>query len=160
MMFRKKKETVAENEKIRILFVDETNELQSQIAEFFLKELYGDVYEVCSAGAHFDHMDCELISSMYQIGYDIRQYRAKDFRSKQILKEYDYLVFLQRETYDRIKDIAPYDCKKVMGKDFGTRKDLKATDDKELFEAYTQLVAQIKDWVQETFKDPSALEGM
>jgi Protein-tyrosine-phosphatase len=158
-MFRKKKETT-ENEKIRILFVDETNELQSQIAEFFLKEFYGDVYEACSAGAHFDHMDCELISSMYQIGYDIRQYRAKDFRSKQILKEYDYLVFLQQETYDRIKDIAPYTCKKVMGKDFGTRKDLKATDDKELFEAYKQLVAQVGEWVKETFRDPSALEGM
>ena len=157
-MFKRK--TEEKKEKIRILFVDETNELQSQIAEFFLKELYGDAYEVCSAGARFDHMDCEMVSVMYQNGYDVRLYRAKDFRSKQILKEYDYLVFLQRETYDRIKDVVPYKCEKLMGKDFGTRKDLKATDDKELYEAYTQLIANVKEWVETAFKYPDRLEGI
>ena len=50
--------------KIRVLLVDERNDLQSQIAEYFLKETYGDIYEIQSAGPQSDYIDCELISVM------------------------------------------------------------------------------------------------
>ena len=38
------------SDKVRIMFVDEMNDLQSQIAEFFVKEMYEDRYSVQSAG--------------------------------------------------------------------------------------------------------------
>jgi len=154
------RKTVPKNsDKIRVLFIDETNELQSQIAEYFLNGIYGDVYEAYSAGARFDCIDCELISSMYQNGHDIREQRAKDFRSKQMPLRFDYLVFLEKATYGRIKDIVPYDAPRIL-KDFGNRKDLKATDDRELFDSYTDLIIKVRDWVTETFGSPEGLKGL
>lgn len=144
------------SDKIRIMFIDEMNELQSQIAEYFLNQLYGDVYEAYSAGPRFDYIDCELIASMYQNGHDIREYRAKDFRSKQMPLKFDYLVFLEKDTYDRIKGEVPYDAPHIMY-DFGNRKDMKANDDLELFNAYTEMINKVKDWIETEFKDPSHL---
>ena len=94
-MFKKPK--VAE--KVKILLVDEHNDLQSQVAEYFINEMYGDLYEVQSAGPNFDCIDCELVSVMYQIGYDIRPCRAKDFREKKIPAKLDYIIFLEKATY-------------------------------------------------------------
>lgn len=149
----------AGKERIRILFIDEMNSLQSQIAEYFLNRTYGDVYEAYSAGARFDFIDCELISTMYQNGHDIREQRAKDFRSKQMPTKFDYLVFLEKATYDRIGSEVPYNAPRIVY-DFGDRSDIKATDDMELFKAYTELMNRVRDWVAETFRSPEDLEGM
>lgn len=153
MLKKKSQKELTDEEKVKILFVDEMNSLQSQVAEYFLNELYGDEYAAYSAGAKFDFIDCELISVMYQNGYDIRTARAKDFRSRQIPMSFDHIVFLEKATYDRIKDVIPYDAPTSM-KDFGNRGDLKATDDLELYNAYTELINRIRDWVKETFADP------
>ena len=72
-MFKKSKGA----DKVKILLVDEFNDLQSQVAEYFIREMYGGIYDVHSAGPKFDCVNCELISVMYQIGYDIRSCRAK-----------------------------------------------------------------------------------
>lgn len=154
-----KKNIPKDSDKIRVMFIDEMNELQSQIAEYFLNRIYGDVYEAYSAGPRFDYIDCELIASMYQNGHDIREQRAKDFRSKQMPIKFDYLVFLEKATYDRIKGEVPYDAPQIL-MDFGNRADLKATDDKELFEAYTSLMNRVEKWVEETFSDPERLKEM
>lgn len=147
------------SDKIRVMFIDEMNELQSQIAEYFLNQIYGDVYEAYSAGPRFDCIDCELIAAMYQNGHDIREYRAKDFRSKQMPTKFDYLVFLEKDTYDRIKGEVPYDAPQIM-KDFGSRKDIKANDDLELFNAYTELMNRVKEWLETEFKDPEQLKEL
>lgn len=154
-----RKKIPKECDKIRIMFIDELNELQSQIAEYFLNRMYGDTYEAYSAGARFDCIDCELIASMYQNGYDIREQRAKDFRSKQMPITFDYIVFMEKATYDRIKDEIPYEAPRAVV-DFGNRNDLKATDDRELFNAYTELINRVRDWVKETFESPEKIKEM
>ena len=113
-MFRKSKDS----EKVKILLVDEYNDLQSQVAEYFIREMYGDIYDVHSAGPKFDCMNCELISVMYQLGYDIRSRRSKDFRDKKIPGKLDYIVFVEKATYDRIKDVIPWDAPQIL-QDFG-----------------------------------------
>jgi arsenate reductase len=136
------------------------NDLQSQIAEYFLNEMYGDTYEVCSAGPKFDYIDCELISVMYQEGYDIRAGRAKDFREKKIPAKLDYIVFLEKATYDRIKEVIPWDAPQILF-DFGRKNNFEAaTDDAELAECYKELIEKVRVWVQDTFKDPEKLESM
>lgn len=146
--------------KLKIMFVDEMNDLQSQIAEYFLNEMYGDLYEATSSGPKWDCIDCELISSMYQLGYDIRACSAKDFKSKKLPKKPDYIVFLEKATYDRIKDIIPWDSKQIL-KDFGRKAGFeKATDDLELFHCYCDLVEEVRVWVRDTFKDPASLESL
>ena len=141
-----------DDDRTKILFVDEKNSLQSQIAEYFLNEMYGDRYAAYSAGAKFECIDCELISVMYQNGYDVRRARAKDFRSKQIPTKFDRIIFLEKATYERIKDAVPYEAERSLT-DFGNRGDFKATDDVELFDAYTELIERVRKWVAETFSE-------
>ena len=145
------------DEKVKIMFLDEMNDLQSQIAEYFAKEFYSDKYEVWSAGPKFDFIDCELISVMYQNGYDIRAWNAKDFKAKKMPQKFDYLIFLEKSTYDRIKDVVPYDAKKICF-DFGRKENFEsATDDRELYDCYVKLIESVRDWVKENLRDPENL---
>ena len=156
-MFGKKKAAKKEeSSKISVLFVDEMNSLQSQIAEHFLTEFYNDVYEVRSAGPKNDCVDCELVSVMYQNGYDIRRSVSKDFNAKTMLPEYDHIVFLQKETYDRIREKMPFEGKHTL-KDFGKKEEFRATDDVELAKCYSDLTEAVKEWVRETFSSPENL---
>lgn len=155
-MFKKSKS----GEKVKILLVDELNDLQSQVAEYFINEMYGDMYDVHSAGPKFDYIDCELISVMYQVGYDIRSWRAKDFREKAIPSKLDYIVFLEKATYDRIKDVIPWNAPHIL-KDFGRKDNFsEATDDAELAECYKAFIESVRVWVKETFADPENLKSM
>jgi protein-tyrosine-phosphatase len=154
----KKAEKAEGAKKVSVLFVDETNDLQSQIAEYFLTELYGDVYEVRSAGPKHDFVDCELISVMYQNGYDMRRSTSKDFSANTMIK-FDYIVFMQQETYDRVHGIMPFGGKHIL-RDFGSRKDFKATDDHELAQCYSALTESVKEWITGTFSSPEDLEKL
>ncbi len=155
-MFRKSKGA----EKVKILLVDELNDLQSQVAEYFINEMYGDMYEVQSAGPKFDYIDCELVSVMYQLGYDIRARRAKDFREKKIPAKLDYIIFLEKATYDRIKDVIPWDAPQIL-QDFGRKDNFEeATDDVELYECYKAFIEKVRVWVEESFDDPAKLASM
>jgi len=158
-MFGKKKPKENVEKKISVLFIDEMNDLQSQIAEYFLVKFYSDTYEVRSAGPKHDCIDCDLISLMYQNGHDIRMTRSKDFNAYAMLPEYDHIVFLQQETYDRVHEAIPFKGKQML-KDFGKRSDFKATDDAELAECYLNLVNNVAQWVKETFSSPENLKTM
>ena len=147
---KSQKDLEKDDGRVKILFIDETNSLQSQIAEYFLNDMYGEKYAAYSAGTKFNCIDCELVSVMYQNGYDIRRARAKDFRSKQMPTKFSKLYFLERATYDRVNEIVPYDAEKEIV-DFGSKSDFKATDDVELYEAYCDLIERVKKWVSETF---------
>lgn len=156
IMFRKTKI----KRKIRILFIDEFNDLQSQIAEYFMKKMHNDVYDVFSAGPKCDCIDCELVSVMYQMGYDIRSMKAKDFNEKKIPCELDYVVFLEKITYDRIKNSIPWDAPKIL-MDFGRKDNFdKATNDIELAEYYKQFIENVRMWVEKTFTDFEKLKFM
>ena len=155
-MFRKSKV----QQKVRVLFVDEMNDLQSQVAQYFLEEMYGDRYEAYSAGPKFDCIDCELVSVMYQMGYDIRSRRAKDFREKKIPDTLDYIVFLEQSTYENMKDVMPWTVPQILC-DFGRKDNFEtATDDEELYECYEAFIERIRAWVQETFSDPENLKSL
>ena len=155
-MFKKAKLS----DKVKILLVDEFNDLQSQVAEYFINEMYGDIYDVHSAGPKFDCINCELVSVMYQIGYDIRSWRAKDFRDKKIPAKLDYIIFMEKATYDRITKVIPWDAPQIMV-DFGRGENFeKATDDVELLECYKEFIERIRTWVEETFFDPEKLKSM
>jgi len=141
-----------------VLFVDEVNDLQSQIAEYFLTEMHADVYEVRSAGPKYDCVDCELVAVMYQNGYDVRRATSKDFNANNMIP-YDYVVFLQKATYDRIHEVIPFKGKQIL-KDFGSRADFKATDDASLAACYIDLIERVRIWVTEAFSSPEDLDKL
>ena len=150
----------ASKNKMRILFVDEKNDLQSQIAEYFVREIFGDLYDVYSAGPSPDYVDCELISVMYQLTYDIRSSKSKDLNDEDIPESYDQVLFLEKATYDRIKDVIPWDAPQIL-QDFGRKDNFEeATDDVELLECFKAFIERIRVWVEETFADPEKLKSM
>ncbi len=155
-MFKKK------DTKLRVLFVDQKNDFVSQIAEYFANKLYPDVYEVYSAGPEKDFIDCELISAMYQNGEDLRRQVSKDFKDKDFLREdeeYDYVVFLEKSTFDEWASKTPWKGKQILAP-MRTRQEYTATDDLELFQDYIRSMEEVRGWVKANMKDPEALKSL
>ncbi|MBE6520998.1 MAG: hypothetical protein IKH39_01815 [Candidatus Methanomethylophilaceae archaeon] len=155
-MFKKK------DTKLRVLFVDQKNDFVSQIAEYFANKLYPDVYEVYSAGPEKDFIDCELISAMYQNGEDLRRQVSKDFKDKDFLREdeeYDYVVFLEKSTFDEWASKTPWKGKQILAP-MRTRQEYTATDDLELFQDYIRSMEEVRGWVKANMKDPETLKSL
>lgn len=148
--------------KVRVLFVEQKNDYVSQIAEHFANQLYPDQYEVYSAGPEKDIIDCEMISSMYQCGEDLRRQVSKDFKDRDYLREdeeYDIVVFLEKATYDEWASKTPWKGKQVLVP-MRMRSEFTATDDLELYNEYVAVMEQVRDWVKENLKDSEKLLSM
>ena len=146
MMFRSKNK---EAPKVRVMFVDQKNDYVSQVAEHFVRQMYEDIYDVYSAGPEKDFVDCELISSMYSAGEDMRTAVSKDFKDRDFLREdedYDYVIFLQQSTFDEWKDRTPWKGKQIVAP-MRMRSEYTATDDLELYEDYIRTMNEVRDWV-------------
>ena len=65
--------------KTRVIFVCTNNSARSQMAEGILRHLYGDRYEVYSAGTVPTSVKPLAIEVMHEIGIDISHHRSKGF---------------------------------------------------------------------------------
>lgn len=63
--------------KLRILFLCTHNSARSQMAEGLLRAIYGDIYEVYSAGTHPTRVHPLAVEVMREIGIDISRHRSK-----------------------------------------------------------------------------------
>jgi arsenate reductase len=73
--------------KMKVLFLCEHNSARSQIAEGLLRHLYGEKYEVFSAGSNPTQVNPFAIKVMAEIGIDISKQVSKsieEFRNKDI----------------------------------------------------------------------------
>lgn len=73
--------------KMKVLFLCEHNSARSQMAEGLLRHLYGEKYEVFSAGANPAQVNPFAIKVMAEIGIDISKQYSKsieEFRNKEI----------------------------------------------------------------------------
>jgi arsenate reductase len=64
-------------EKKSVLFVCSHNAFRSQIAEGYLRERYGDMYQAYSAGTDPTTLDNRAVQVMQEIGIDISAQKAK-----------------------------------------------------------------------------------
>ena len=74
-------------EKTKVLFLCTHNSARSQLAEGLLRHLYGDRYEVFSAGSEPTRVNPLTIRVMAEIGIDISSHRSKsiqEFRNRDI----------------------------------------------------------------------------
>ncbi len=74
-------------DKMKVLFLCEHNSARSQMAEGLLRHLYGEKYEVFSAGANPTQVNPLAIKVMAEIGIDISKQYSKsieEFRNKEI----------------------------------------------------------------------------
>jgi arsenate reductase len=79
--------------KKRVLFICAHNTARSQMAEGFLRALYGDRYEAYSAGTEPTHVHPCAIKVMQEAGIDISTYRSKGLE-KFDGQHFDYIVTL------------------------------------------------------------------
>ena len=77
--------------KIKVLFLCINNSARSQIAEGLLKSLYGEYYEVESAGTNPTMVNPYAIEVLAEIGVDISECRSKSLNEFEGF-EFDYVA--------------------------------------------------------------------
>lgn len=157
-MFKKKES----KSKMRVLFVEAKNDFASQIAEYFARQLFDDMYELYSAGPEKDILDCEMVSSMYASGEDIRRQISKDFKDRDFLREdedYDVIVYMDRPTFEEWSGKTPWKGRQSLA-EIRQRSEYTATDDLELFNEYVASMNEVKAWVEANMADPERLRSL
>ncbi len=130
-----------------ILFICTHNAARSQMAEGFLRALYGDRYDAFSAGLEPGEVNPYVITAMADVGIDLSHHRSKnlnEFRGKQ----FDIVVTV----CDHAREACPFfPGKTVLHKSFPDPSHLQGSDDAILREV-RRIRDAIHDWVAATFK--------
>lgn len=133
--------------KKRVLFVCTHNSARSQMAEGFLRHLYGDRYEAYSAGTKPSQVDPYAVRVMAEAGVDISHHRSKGLEEFQGVK-FDYVV--------TVCDQAKEECPFFPGggirlhKSFEDPSRFKGGEGERL-RLFRHVRDQIKRWVEEAF---------
>ncbi len=86
-------------EKQRVLFMCIHNAARSQMAEGLFRHLYGDNFDVCSAGSDPHAVDPLAIKVMEEIGIDISGQRSKSLKEFDG-QEFDYVITVCGNPYN------------------------------------------------------------
>ncbi len=134
--------------KKNVLFICTNNSARSQMAEALLKYLYGDRYDVYSAGTSPTSVNEYAVRVMAEMGIDISKNRSKgvdEFREM----EFDYVV--------TVCDDARESCPFFPGKQQIHRSfhdpTLAKGGEMEILNAFRKVRDEIKSWIVEKFGD-------
>ncbi len=135
------------NSKKRVLFVCTHNSARSQMAEGLLRHLYGDRYEVYSAGIQPGKLNSYAVAVMKEIGIDISSHRAKSVREF-LGQRFDYVVTV----CDKAKEQCPFfpGGVKYLHKGFEDPASYEGPHELKL-EVFRRVRDEIKKWIEETF---------
>jgi len=132
-------------EKKKVLFVCTQNSARSQMAEGLLRALYGDRYEVFSAGTNPFRVNPFAIEAMKKVGIDISGHRSKsidEFRDIDI----DYAVTV----CDSAKESCPYfPCAKVLLHHSFSDPAAVAGSDEVILAEFVRVRDEIRNWIEE-----------
>ena len=133
--------------KRRVLFVCTHNSARSQMAEGFLRELYGADYEVYSAGTHPTDVRPEAVQVMKEVGIDISTQKAKNVVGF-IGQEMDYVVTV----CDQAKETCPFFPygKKFLHQSFPDPASVLGSEEERLA-AFRRIREAIRLWVEKEF---------
>jgi len=132
-------------EKKKVLFICTQNTARSQMAEGLLQTLYGDRYEVFSAGTNPFRVNPFAIEAMKKVGIDISGHRSKsidEFRDIDI----DYAVTV----CDSAKESCPYfaGAKVLLHHSFSDPAAVAGSDEVILAE-FVRVRDEIRNWIEE-----------
>jgi len=130
-----------------ILFVCTHNSARSQLAEGLMRSLYGDSFEVSSAGTKPASVNPFAVKAMAEIGIDITGQTSKNVQEFLGI-EFDYVVTV----CDYAKETCPFfpGGGKYIHKSFRDPAAVIGTDEVKLA-AFRMVRDEIKDWLQKTF---------
>jgi arsenate reductase len=142
-------------DKISVLFVCTHNAGRSQMAEALLRMLYGDRYEVYSAGTVPGTMNPYAVKVLAELGYDLLGHRSKHI-DEFMEQDLDYVVTV----CDSAKEACPYfpGGKHQMHRSFPDPAALSGSDE-EVLESVREIRESIKKWLVDTFGGPNGLEN-
>lgn len=143
--------------KKKVLFLCFHNSARSQMAEGLLRAMYGDRYEVHSAGVEASQVDPRAIKVMEEIGIDISGQRSK------AMNDYRGILFdLAVTVCDKAKEMCPV-CgvsitapthapasKETIHKNFKDPASAEGSEEEQL-DIFRQVRDEIKDWIEKTF---------
>ena len=144
--------------KKKVLFLCFHNSARSQMAEGLLRAMYGDRYEVHSAGVEASKVDPRAVKVMSEIGIDISGQRSK------AMNEYKGILFdLAVTVCDKAKEMCPIcgvslkapatapAAKETIHKNFKDPAAAEGSEEDQL-NAFRQARDEIKNWIEQTFK--------
>ena len=137
--------------KQRVLFICTHNSARSQMAEGILKKLYGDSYEVYSAGTQPTSVNPYAIKVMTEIGIDISSYRVKSVEEF-LGMNLDYIVTV----CDHAKATCPFFPGGVnyLHQGFEDPSQFTGTE-AEILAGFRRVRDEIKEWIENTFNKRS-----
>jgi len=137
--------------KQRVLFICTHNSARSQMAEGILKKLYGDSYEVYSAGTQPTSVNPYAIKVMTEIGIDISSYRVKSVEEF-LGMNFDYIVTV----CDHAKATCPFFPGGVnyLHQGFEDPSQFTGTE-AEILAGFRRVRDEIKEWIENTFNKRS-----
>ncbi len=133
--------------KKRVLFICTHNSARSQMAEGFLRALYGDRYEAHSGGTEPSGLNPYAVKAMAEVGIDISKHRSKSLEEFRGM-EFDYVATV----CDRAKEACPFfpGGKRTLHKGFEDPSQFKGTED-EILSSFRRVRDEIRRWIEETF---------
>lgn len=131
----------------KVLFICTHNSARSQMAEAFLNNLYGDLYEAYSAGTHPSEVHPLVKKVMIDVGVDISTQYSKSvetFRNS----VFDYVITV----CDRAKQTCPFfpGGKIFMHQSFEDPAQAKGAES-EVLDAVRRIRDEVKNWIIKTF---------
>lgn len=138
---------MTDNNKKRVLFLCTHNSARSQMAEGLLNGLYGNKFDVYSAGTHPSRVNPFAIQAMEEIGIDISHNTSKSldaFRDMNI----DYVVTV----CDNAKESCPTfpGAKHNIHKAFRDPSQFRGKDE-EIIVGFRQVRDEIHNWIKSEF---------
>jgi arsenate reductase (thioredoxin) len=145
--------------KMKVVFVCFHNSARSQMAEGLLRAMYGDRYEVYSAGVEASQVDPRAVKVMNEIGIDISKQRSKN------VDEYRGTLFdLAVTVCDKAREMCPI-CgvslnasanapvsRKTIHKTF-TDPAIADGSEEDQLTIFRQVRDEIREWIIQTFED-------
>ena len=131
----------------KVLFICTHNSARSHMAEGLLSNLFGNRYEVCSAGTDPTEINPLAVKVMADVGIDISDHqsnRVEDFLDQ----EWDYVVTV----CDRANETCPFfpGGKEKIHRGFEDPAALKGSEDEGMV-AFRRVRDEIRRWLEETF---------
>jgi len=141
-------------EKKTILFICTHNSARSQMAEGFVKTLYGSYYEVFSGGIEPSEVNPYVIRAMAELDIDISDQYAKNI-NEFLERKIDYVVTV----CDQAQASCPFfpGGKNYIHKSFQDPYGFQGTEE-EMLEQIREVRDEIKDWIEKTF-DPRIINA-
>ena len=140
---------MSDKEKRKVLFLCTHNSARSQMAEGILRNLYGDKFEVFSAGTEPSRVNPYAIRAMQEIGIDISENTSKSIEGFQGMN-IDYVVTV----CDHAKESCPTfpGAKHNIHKGFIDPSKFRGKDE-EILLGFRQIRDEIRSWIQKEFEN-------